>query len=72
MIFILTSLKQTNLTPNEGNNVVDEINRVTQDWWCKVKELYGKRIELSYVDEILDYINDLITTRNKILSGMYL
>lgn len=49
--------------------MVDEINRVTQDWWYRIKELYGKRADLHCTNEILDYIDDLITTKQKILSG---
>ncbi|ETN76198.1 hypothetical protein NECAME_11864, partial [Necator americanus] len=64
----------------EGAGIVEEINQVTQSWWCKIKfvfaydsklfqEIYVKHSEMHYFNEVLDFIDYMLSVRQKILSG---
>ncbi|KAJ1370300.1 Dedicator of cytokinesis protein 1 [Parelaphostrongylus tenuis] len=53
----------------EGANIVDEVNQVTQAWWRRIKEIYMKHSEMHYFNEVLDFIDHMLSVRQKILSG---
>ncbi|KAK5984299.1 Dedicator of cytokinesis protein 1 [Trichostrongylus colubriformis] len=53
----------------EGANIVEEISQVTQTWWRKIKEIYAKHSDMHYIQEVLDFIDYMLTVRQKILSG---
>ncbi|KJH46365.1 hypothetical protein DICVIV_07575 [Dictyocaulus viviparus] len=53
----------------EGANIVEEINLVSQLWWKKIKEIYAKYPEMSYLAEVLDFLDYMLSVRQKILSG---
>uniref|UniRef100_A0A7I5EA51 Dedicator of cytokinesis protein 4 n=1 Tax=Haemonchus contortus TaxID=6289 RepID=A0A7I5EA51_HAECO len=53
----------------EGANIVEEISQVTQIWWRKIKEIYVKHSEMHYFHEVLDFIDYMLSVRQKILSG---
>ncbi|KAE9421890.1 hypothetical protein Angca_005553, partial [Angiostrongylus cantonensis] len=53
----------------EGANIVEEVNLVTQSWWRRIKEIYVKHCEMHYFNEVLDFIDYMLSVRQKILSG---
>ncbi|WKY04289.1 hypothetical protein Q1695_005354 [Nippostrongylus brasiliensis] len=53
----------------EGANIVEEISHFTQLWWRKIKEIYAKQAEIHYFNEVLDFIDYMLSVRQKILSG---
>uniref|UniRef100_A0A1I7XV93 SH3 domain-containing protein n=1 Tax=Heterorhabditis bacteriophora TaxID=37862 RepID=A0A1I7XV93_HETBA len=53
----------------EGSSLVEEINEVTQKWWARIKDIYSKHTEMHYLDEVLDFIDEMLSARKKILSG---
>ncbi|VDL71113.1 unnamed protein product [Nippostrongylus brasiliensis] len=51
----------------EGANIVEEISHFTQLWWRKIKEIYAKQAEIHYFNEVLDFIDYMLSVRQKIL-----
>ncbi|CAJ0947195.1 unnamed protein product, partial [Mesorhabditis belari] len=56
-------------SPSEGIPLAEEIGKVLQSWWSRIKDLYAKNTELHWVEEVLGTVDDLLRTRKKLLAG---
>uniref|UniRef100_F1KQ52 Dedicator of cytokinesis protein 1 n=1 Tax=Ascaris suum TaxID=6253 RepID=F1KQ52_ASCSU len=54
---------------SEAQELVAELTDVLNEWWCSIKETYGRQAQMESQDDILLYMEDLMTMRKKILSG---
>uniref|UniRef100_A0A0N5AJX3 Dedicator of cytokinesis protein 1 n=1 Tax=Syphacia muris TaxID=451379 RepID=A0A0N5AJX3_9BILA len=53
----------------ESNDLATEITDVLKEWWTCIKETYGKQARMDSQDEILQYMEELMVMRKKILTG---
>ncbi|VDK48727.1 unnamed protein product [Anisakis simplex] len=54
---------------SEAQELIAELTDVLSEWWSAIKETYGRQAEMKSQDDILLYMEDLMTMRKKILTG---
>ncbi|MFH4980620.1 hypothetical protein AB6A40_007329 [Gnathostoma spinigerum] len=66
---IVPICKPSSTCTEEVHALVAEMTEVLDEWWISIKDIYGKQARMDSQDEILSYIEDLMTMRKKFLSG---
>nr|pir myoblast city protein homolog - Caenorhabditis elegans [Caenorhabditis elegans] len=57
------------VSTSDGYLVVDEISRVINEWWTKIKELMVETTRIGSFEDLMDSFNELLIIKTKIESG---
>ncbi|KHN85731.1 Dedicator of cytokinesis protein 1 [Toxocara canis] len=61
--------KTFSTTSSEAHELIAELTDVLTEWWCSIKETYGRQAQMESQDDILLYMEDLMAMRKRVLSG---
>uniref|UniRef100_A0A8R1IHC6 DOCKER domain-containing protein n=3 Tax=Caenorhabditis japonica TaxID=281687 RepID=A0A8R1IHC6_CAEJA len=67
--FVQFVQKSMFVSTNDGYLVVDEISRVVNEWWTKMKELLMTSTKIASFEDLMDSFNELLVIKQKIESG---
>lgn len=59
------------VSTSDGYLVVDEISRVINEWWTKIKELMVETTRIGSFEDLMDSFNELLIIKTKIESGNF-
>ncbi|EGT36402.1 hypothetical protein CAEBREN_00917 [Caenorhabditis brenneri] len=57
------------VSTSDGYLVVDEISRIVNEWWTKIKELMQESTKIGSFEDLMDSFNELLIIKTKIESG---
>ncbi|PAV78937.1 hypothetical protein WR25_21931 [Diploscapter pachys] len=64
-----TEKTEDDSSSREAKLLVKEIDYAIHRWWKRLKSIYSKQAEVYYMQDILDYMDDLLSVRKKIIVG---
>ncbi|UMM30305.1 hypothetical protein L5515_012240 [Caenorhabditis briggsae] len=57
------------VSTSDGYLVVDEISRIVNEWWTKIKELMLETTKIAAYEDLMESFNELLNIKTKIESG---
>uniref|UniRef100_A0A8R1DP92 Uncharacterized protein n=1 Tax=Caenorhabditis japonica TaxID=281687 RepID=A0A8R1DP92_CAEJA len=67
--FVQFVQKSMFVSTSDGYLVVDEISRVVNEWWTKMKDLLMTSTKIASFEDLMDSFNELLVIKQKIESG---